>query len=417
MRPPLKEVDPNNPKRFPTMSGRDYLTLLETVPAVTYRCLPVVTWPMIFISDEITALTGWPAEDFIGLEPKRSYISIIFPEDQQMVSDVIFEAVNQRRPYTIEYRVVTSAGQLRWVFERGVAVLEENGNAAYLDGTILDVTTRKNTELELAKYRGHLEEMVAKRTASLEAEVEAHRLTEQALDEKSRDLDDFFCRSIDALVITDITGLIRRASPSMVQALGLTLEDVTGHLSREFIHADDQPKTRRILEEVFKRGGSCQMSFRIRHRNGSYRHFEWIAYVDGQLLYAVGRDVTERLASEQALRDSEEQLRIVFQCSPVGMAVLRRPDMVCVDVNEAILEAIGRSREECLGKTPMDINFFISQKDLDDAVEIFRLGLAKANEPMEFRNADGSITEITLNCEPFSTSRGEFILIYFIPQR
>jgi PAS domain S-box-containing protein len=413
MRPPLQTVGPTDPRRFPTMSDRDYLTLIEDIPGVSYRCLPIVTWPMIFISDEVERLTGWPAEDFIGLEPKRNYISIIHPDDQQMVSDVIFEAVNERRPYTIEYRVVTNEGKLRWVLERGLAIHEESGDAAYLDGTILDVTARKNAELELAKYRGHLEELVAKRTSSLEDEVAAHQRAAQDLAEKSRDLDDFFNRSTDLLVIIGADRLLKRVSPSLVTTLGAKdASEVIGHEANEFIHEDDAEAAKRAMADTLKNGKSGHIDCRIRHHDGKYLNVEWKAYAAGRQLYIVGRDVTERLEMQRTLKDNEEQFRVIFRQSPIGMALLSRPDMKCVDINEIMLTLIGMTREQCLGRTPLSVDFFVTQKDIDEAEEICTKGLAKRNEPMEYRRADGTVLNIVLSCEPLRTSKGEFMLIF-----
>lgn len=413
MRPPLPTVGPTDPRRFPTMSDRDYLTLIENIPAVSYRCLPIVTWPMIFISDEVERLTGWPAEDFVGLEPKRNYISIIHPEDQQMVSDVIFEAVNERRPYTIEYRVVTNEGKLRWVLERGLAIHEESGDAAYLDGTILDVTARKNAELEIAKYRGHLEELVAKRTASLEDEVAAHQRAAQDLAEKSRDLDDFFNRSTDLLVIVGEDRLLKRVSPSLMRTIGLKNEtEIVGHHAKEFIHEQDLELAKQTMLNTLRHEGTGEVNCRIRCQDGTYRNIEWKAYAGGRQLYIVGRDVTERLQMEQKLRDSEEQFHVLFQHSPIGMALLSRPEMKCVDINEEMMRLIGMTREECLGKTPLSVEFFVSQKDIDEAEEICAKGLSKRSEPMEYRRADGSVLNIVLSCEPLSTSKGDFMLVF-----
>jgi len=50
----------------------------------------------------------------------------------------------------LEYRIMNKDGSLKWVFERGQAVLEENESFSFLDGCIFDITDRKNVEAALA---------------------------------------------------------------------------------------------------------------------------------------------------------------------------------------------------------------------------------------------------------------------------
>jgi len=370
---------------------------------------------MIFISDEIEKLCGWPAEDFIGLEPKRNYISIIHPEDQQMVSDIIFEAVNERRPYSIEYRIITSEDKMHWVFERGQAVHEENGDAAYLDGTIIDITARKNAEFELAKYRGHLEELVAIRTSSLEEEVAAHQRTEQELADKSKDLDDFFSLSTDILLIVGNDRIVTRISPSWTKILGHNEEMVTGRSVYDFAHPDDVTVTMNALQEALAKGGCADITVRVRRLDGNYRIIEWHVATHGTSIYAVGHDVTNRKAIEQALHDNEEMFRTVFERSPIGMALLRRPSMDCVDVNETMMKLIGLTKPQSVGQTPQVMNFFVTKKDIDEAEEICKRGLPKRNELMQFRRADGVVLNVAMSCEPLRTSKGEFMLVFCMP--
>ena len=61
-------------------------------------------------------------------------------------------------------------------------------------------------------------------------------------------------------------------------------------------------------------------------------------------------DITKRKATEQALRDREEQINAFFDSSPVGMALLG-PDLRYLRVNEPLAKINGRAVREHLGKT------------------------------------------------------------------
>ncbi len=124
-------------------------SMVENVPGVVYRCLPHDPWTMLFISDEIERLSGYPTTDFLGEDPERTFGSIMHEDDREPVAENTQAALEARRPYTNEYRVIDKDGELHWVFARGKAIYDEDDNALYLDGTIFDVTERKEMELLL----------------------------------------------------------------------------------------------------------------------------------------------------------------------------------------------------------------------------------------------------------------------------
>jgi PAS domain S-box-containing protein len=61
------------------------------------------------------------------------------------------------------------------------------------------------------------------------------------------------------------------------------------------------------------------------------------------------RDVTERLAAEEALRASEERFRAVFDNAPTGMAVIA-PDSEVLEVNRTLTRMLGYREEEIVGR-------------------------------------------------------------------
>ncbi len=124
-------------------------SMVSNVPGVVYRCLMDDDWTMLFISDEIRNLSGYPAEDFLGEDPVRTFASIMHPEDVKPVALNARRAVEARKPFTNDYRVISRDGETRWVFARGQATYDEDGTPLHLDGTIFDVSDKKEMEFEL----------------------------------------------------------------------------------------------------------------------------------------------------------------------------------------------------------------------------------------------------------------------------
>ncbi|MFL6042494.1 MAG: PAS domain-containing protein [Gaiellales bacterium] len=111
--------------------------LIENIPGAVYRCDADTDWRMQFISHQIQTITGYPASDFID-NHTRSFASIIHPEDREAVVKSVHDAVNRRRPFIIEYRIITSNGATQWVRERGQAVIV-NDTVVHLDGAIFAI--------------------------------------------------------------------------------------------------------------------------------------------------------------------------------------------------------------------------------------------------------------------------------------
>ena len=131
-------------------SEERFRTLLSNIPGAMYRCGLDTNWDMEFISDNIEAISGYPASDFVQSRV-RTFASIIHSEDQRMVEVTVGEAVDRGEPYIIEYRIVGADGSVRWVYEKGQGVFGPDGSVLWLDGAIFDVTERKLLQEQLAK--------------------------------------------------------------------------------------------------------------------------------------------------------------------------------------------------------------------------------------------------------------------------
>ena len=140
-------------------SEKLYAKLIANVPGVTYHCTCDEFWTMHFISNEIENITGYPASDFID-NKRRTYVSIIHPDDVQLVDDAVQSKVQKKLPYTIEYRLITSSNETAWVYEKGQGLFDENGVPSRLDGVIVDITERKNAEMEVGKLRSYLSNII-----------------------------------------------------------------------------------------------------------------------------------------------------------------------------------------------------------------------------------------------------------------
>ena len=118
----------------------------------------------------------------------------------------------------------------------------------------------------------------------------------------------FFDVSLDLLVIRDLEGRIVRISESWRTVLGYEPEELNGKVLLQLVHPEDLPATLVVATEVenHKPGDPATgVVNRYRHKDGHYLTLEWRARRFGDRIYGVARDVTDRMAAEQALRDAK----------------------------------------------------------------------------------------------------------------
>jgi PAS domain S-box-containing protein len=129
-------------------SEERFRTLVQNIPGIVYRCEPIPPRRMEHISAGVETLSGYHATEFTcrgGVD----WSDLIVPEDAQYVVQSVEEAISQREPYALEYRIRSAQGNVRWVHERGRAVFDNANNTLLLDGIILDVSDQRALEQAL----------------------------------------------------------------------------------------------------------------------------------------------------------------------------------------------------------------------------------------------------------------------------
>jgi PAS domain S-box-containing protein len=119
--------------------------------------------------------------------------------------------------------------------------------------------------------------------------------------------------SIDMFCTAGFDGFFKSLNPSWEKALGFTTQELMAKPYLEFIHPDDHSKTVAEADRLQNREVTFAFENRYRGKDDSYRWFLWnaVSVPEQQLIYAVARDITARKRVEDALRKSEEQLRLL----------------------------------------------------------------------------------------------------------
>ncbi|MDM8561537.1 response regulator [Candidatus Parabeggiatoa sp. HSG14] len=126
-------------------SEERFRTLVSNIPGIIYRCTYNKNWIIKYISGEVDKISGYPASYFINNQIHK-YTNIIHLSDQNRVKEIVRDAINNKCPYTVEYRIIHKECSIKWVYERGTGIFNEYGEVLWIDGVIFDITDRKQAE-------------------------------------------------------------------------------------------------------------------------------------------------------------------------------------------------------------------------------------------------------------------------------
>lgn len=142
----LKE---NNGWKEQTENQRFLATLISNLPGYVYRCEEKEgIWYTQFVSHGIVELTEFDAEEFIK-KGGMSYNQLVHLEDIASVQQNVRDSLLQKKPYQINYRIVTKSGKLKWVWEQGRGIYDDAGKIIATEGFITDITEKKKFEESL----------------------------------------------------------------------------------------------------------------------------------------------------------------------------------------------------------------------------------------------------------------------------
>ena len=143
-------------------------------------------WEWNLNKDEISVTPS--RREVLGFAPSGAidfddFISRVHVEDRDRVRQAIHRAIEQRKVYDPEFRVVLPDGSVHWMASLGTVQVSSYGKPMRIVGVSIDVTARKQAELQVQEQRNELEQLRQQRTVSLEREVsERTRLEREVID-------------------------------------------------------------------------------------------------------------------------------------------------------------------------------------------------------------------------------------------
>lgn len=245
------------------------------------------------LSGESRRLHGLPADHPEAFD-EAEWAERIHPEDRAPARAAVARALAARGLYDFTYRVPLPDGSVRWIQGLGRAVYDGDGRATRMLGLSIDVTSSKRAEAALAASE-----------AEFRAAFEGSGLP---------------------MVQSDYaTGRYVRVNAAFCRLAGRPAADLVGRHYSEFTHPDDLAAQRAAIRRVTRgEAASYETVKRMLLPDGGMR---WVRVSSSPVRDPAGRpirtvavfqDITEAKAAAEALRVSEERLRLAQSAGGIG---------------------------------------------------------------------------------------------------
>jgi PAS domain S-box-containing protein len=136
-------------------------------------------------------------------------------------------------------------------------------------------------------------------------------------------------------------------------------------------------------------------------------------YGERTILVASVRDITERMITEAALRESEERFRKVFQSSPVAICITTLEDGRLLDANYAYWDLTGYDPNTSIGRNAVELEMWDDANERSNFVRNLRQKKSLFNADDYFYHTDGSLKQVISFYELIQINHEECILAMF----
>jgi PAS domain S-box-containing protein len=136
-------------------SETSLFNLISNLDGMVYYCKNDKDWTMDFVSSGSLALTGYNPED-LERNNEVSFNDIIYPDDREAVWNEVQKALNKKEPFVLNYRITTSEGKLKYVWEQGRGVWSSSEELEGLQGFITDITKQVDAEQQVKNSQAQL---------------------------------------------------------------------------------------------------------------------------------------------------------------------------------------------------------------------------------------------------------------------
>lgn len=345
-------------KRTKALSvGQSELELIvSTIPALVWSAAP--DGSAEFFNQQYVAYVGLSLEHLQG----SGWTAAVHPDDLSALISAWQSIRATGKAGEAEARLRRKDGEYRWFLFRANPVRNDCGSLVKWIGINTDIEDRKRVEQALAASQHHLEA---------------------------------FMDTIPSVAWSARPdGCCDYLNERWLHYTGMTAEKAQGWGWGTAIHPDDLNGLVEYWQSCLASGRPVETEARIRRHDGEYRRFlirgNPLHDERGKIVkwYGISADIEDRKRTEEALRQSEERVRMIVD-SIEGLIATTTPEGEVEYLNKQVLDYFGRTLEELKNWSTNDA---IHPDDLPRVAAVWKQSVENG-EPYDFeerlRRADG----------------------------
>lgn len=296
----------------------------------------------LWFSDEIYHIFGYNLNsvdseiNFQKLEITYDILinKIIHPDDRDFLDNSFKDAL-KGKPYDIDHRIILPNGEERIIHEQAELICDGDENPVKMAGITQDITERKKAENLLKESEEKL----------------------SIIFQKANDM-----ISLNLMNDDGLPGKFLEVNDVASERLGYTREELLNMSPSDIVAPEKRPEIPKNAAVLIEK---CHNTFEIVHltKTGERIQVEvnnhLIQYKGREVCLAISRDITERKKAEEAIKESEEKFREIFNKANdmITLAELNKNGLPgrYIEVNDVGIKRLGYSYDEFLNMEPQDI--------------------------------------------------------------
>ncbi len=284
-----------------------------------------------YISPKIEDILGISVEEALNLsveEQFKAFHPADLPNVLHFVEELIEADTKGTKYIEREFRLADKFGTYRWLHGTYSLLRDENGEPKLIVGNLQDISEKRLVSEELELRQQKYESLFN----NINIAVALHEII---IDDDNKPVDFLFIN----------------VNPKYEEMNQLKSEDIIGKRGSDLFPNMDH----NWIDKMGKVALTGESLNEIYHAKKIDKYYDLKAYSPGKKQFAIAiSDVTDRVKTESALRESEERFRKIYEHMETGVAQVGL-DFRIKSANNAYCRMLGYTEEELIGKTLQDI--------------------------------------------------------------